>query len=126
MSFVVAQPDWIAAAATDLAGIGSSVGEANAAALAPTTRVLSAAADEVSAAVAAVFGSYGQAYQALGAQAAAFNQQFLQALSAGAAGYAGTEAASVSPPQAASCSVMAATAVPACWAKTEAPAGAPT
>ena len=99
MSFVVAQPDWIAAAATNLASIGSTVSDANAAALAPTTRVLTAGADEVSAAVAAVFGSYGEAYQALGAQAATFNQQFVQALGAGAASYAGTEAASVSPLQ---------------------------
>ncbi|MGO9507020.1 MAG: PE family protein, partial [Mycobacterium sp.] len=44
----------MAAAATDLTSIGSTISEANAAALAPTTGVLAAGADEVSAAVAAV------------------------------------------------------------------------
>ena len=52
MSYVIAAPEMIAAAATDLANIGSSLSEANAAAAAPTTGVLAAAEDEVSAAIA--------------------------------------------------------------------------
>ncbi|MEQ0574369.1 PE family protein [Mycobacterium tuberculosis] len=45
MSFVVTIPEALAAVATDLAGIGSTIGTANAAAAVPTTTVLAAAAD---------------------------------------------------------------------------------
>jgi PE family len=43
MSFVIAAPEYVASAASDLASIGSTIGEANAAALAPTTGVVAAA-----------------------------------------------------------------------------------
>ena len=43
MSYVIAAPDMLAAAAADVAGIGSSLSAANAAAAAPTTGVLAAA-----------------------------------------------------------------------------------
>ncbi|ORV74455.1 PE-PGRS family protein, partial [Mycobacterium gastri] len=91
---MIAAPEAIAAAATDLAGIGSAIGAANAAAAANTEVVLVAGADEVSAAIAVLFGAHGQAYQALSAQAAAFHAQFVQALTAGAGSYASAEAAS--------------------------------
>ena len=81
MSLVIATPDVMAAAATDLADIGSTLSEASAAAAAPTTGVLAAAEDEVSAAIAAVFSAHGQGFQTLSAQAAAFHRQFVQALS---------------------------------------------
>lgn len=55
MSFVIAQPEMIAAAAGELASIRSAINAANAAAAAQTTGVMSAAADEVSTAVAALF-----------------------------------------------------------------------
>ncbi|BBX75655.1 hypothetical protein BST45_19325 [Mycobacterium shinjukuense] len=55
MSLVVAAPDALVATATELAGIGSALSAANLAAAAPTTGVLAAGADEVSAAVAALF-----------------------------------------------------------------------
>ena len=42
MSFVIAAPDTLAASAADLAGIGSSLSEANAAATASTTRLIAA------------------------------------------------------------------------------------
>ena len=42
MSFVIAVPEYVTAAASDLANIGSAISEANAAALAPTTGVLAA------------------------------------------------------------------------------------
>ncbi|REQ17293.1 PE family protein, partial [Mycobacterium tuberculosis] len=71
MSFVSVAPEIVVAAATDLAGIGSAISAANAAAAAPTTAVLAAGADEVSAAIAALFSGHAQAYQALSAQAAA-------------------------------------------------------
>ncbi len=88
MSFVSVAPEIVVAAATDLAGIGSAISAANAAAAAPTTAVLAAGADEVSAAIAALFSGHAQAYQALSAQAAAFHQQFVQTL-AGVAGERG-------------------------------------
>jgi hypothetical protein len=99
MSYVIAAPEMMTSAATDLASIGSNLRAANAAAAAPTTGVLAAAEDEVSAAIAAVFSAHGEGFQALGAQAAAFHDQFVRALSAGAGMYAATEAANASPLQ---------------------------
>jgi len=55
MSYVLAAPEFVTSAATDLAGIGSSLSEADAAAGASTTSVITAAEDEVSAAVATLF-----------------------------------------------------------------------
>ncbi|REO73172.1 PE family protein, partial [Mycobacterium tuberculosis] len=75
MSFVIAVPEALTMAASDLANIGSTINAANAAAALPTTGVVAAAADEVSAAVAALFGSYAQSYQAFGAQLSAFHAQ---------------------------------------------------
>src|SRR5215469_8899837 len=95
MSFVVAVPEALGTAATDLASLGSTISSANAAAATSTTGVLAAAEDEVSAAIAAVFSAHGQGFQALGAQAAAFHEQFAQALTTGAGSYVGAEAANV-------------------------------
>jgi hypothetical protein len=91
----VAAPEFLASAATDLSNIGSRLSEASAAAVAPTTGVLAPAEDEVSAAIAAMFSAHGQGFQALSAQAAAFHDQFVQTLTAGARSYVGTEAANV-------------------------------
>lgn len=98
MSFLFAQPEMLGAAATDLASIGSAISTANAAAAAATTRVLAAGADEVSAAVAALFSGHTQTYQALSTQAAAFHQQIVQTLTSTAGAYASAEAASCSIP----------------------------
>src|ERR1700751_6038099 len=95
MSLVIATPDVMAAAATDLANIGSTIRAADAAAATQTTGVLVAAEDEVSAAIAAVFSAHGQGFQALGAQAAVFHAQFVQALTEGAGSYVSAEAANV-------------------------------
>jgi triacylglycerol lipase len=95
VSFVIAVPEVLGTAATDLASIGSTVNVANAAAAAPTTSIVAAAEDEVSAAIAELFSGHGQAYQALSAQAAAFHDQFVQALTATAGSYASAEAANV-------------------------------
>lgn len=54
MSFVIAVPEFLSAAATDLANLGSTISAANAAASIPTTGVLAAGADDVSAAIAAL------------------------------------------------------------------------
>ncbi|WP_204079920.1 PE family protein [Mycobacterium riyadhense] len=66
MSFVIAAPELLGTAATELAGLDSTLSAANAAAAAQTTTVLAAAEDEVSAAIAALFAAHGQAYQAAG------------------------------------------------------------
>ncbi|CKP08057.1 PE-PGRS family protein [Mycobacterium tuberculosis] len=75
MSWVMVSPELVVAAAADLAGIGSAISSANAAAAVNTTGLLTAGADEVSTAIAALFGAQGQAYQAASAQAAAFYAQ---------------------------------------------------
>lgn len=93
MSYLVVVPELVAAAATDLANIGSSISAANAAAAAPTTALVAAGGDEVSAAIAALFGAHARAYQALSAQAAMFHEQFVRALAAGGNSYAVAEAA---------------------------------
>jgi hypothetical protein len=93
MSFVTTQPQVLSAAAGELQGIGSTVSAVNAAAAAPTTGVVPAAADEVSALTAAQFTAHAQMYQAISAQAAAIHQQFVTTLGASAGSYAATEAA---------------------------------
>ena len=93
MSYVFASPELIAAASGDLTGIGSAIREANAAAAGSTTQVVAAAQDEVSAAIARLFGGYGQEFQALSAQTALFHDRFVQALSSGGGLYAAAEAA---------------------------------
>ncbi len=100
MSFVNATPEYVAAAASDLANIGSTISSANSAAVGPTSSVSAAGADSVSAAIAQLFGAHAQAYQAISAQAAQFHQQFVQLMSSGAAQYASAEAANAGPLQA--------------------------
>ncbi|WP_191500000.1 PE family protein, partial [Mycobacterium simulans] len=95
MSFVMISPESVAAAARDLAGVGSTISAANAAAAAPTTQVLAAAGDEISAQIAALFGGFGREYQALSAQATAFQEQFVQSLTAGTSAYVAAEAINV-------------------------------
>ena len=91
MSFLFAAPQELASAASDLAGIGSTVGAANAAAVAPTTGVVASAADQVSAQVAALLSEHGLGYQQVSAQMAAFHERFVQTLTAGASTYAQAE-----------------------------------
>ena len=95
MSSVIAAPELIATAATDLRNIGSTLSAAHTAAATSTTAMVAAAEDEVSAAIAAVFSVHGQGFQAVGAHAAAFRAQFVQALTAGARSYVSAEAANV-------------------------------
>ena len=55
MSYVTTRPEMLSAAAGNLQDIGSAVSAGNAVAAAPTTGVIPAAADEVSALTAAQF-----------------------------------------------------------------------
>jgi PE family len=93
MSFVTTQPEALTAAAANLAGIGTTMSAQNAASAAPTTGVLPAAADEVSALTAAQFAVHAQMYQAVSAQADAIHQLFVSTLGTSAISYAATEAA---------------------------------
>jgi hypothetical protein len=93
MSQVIAAPELIAAAATDVAGVGSSLDAAHLVAAAPTVAVIPAAADEVSGAIANLFSQHAQSYQELAGQAAAFNSQFVQHLNYIVHAYTATEAA---------------------------------
>ncbi len=93
MSFVTTQPEALSAAAANLQGIGSAMSAQNAAAAAPTTGVVPAAADEVSALTAAQFAAHAQMYQAVSAQAAAIHEMFVNTLGTSAGSYTATEAA---------------------------------
>src|SRR6516225_354289 len=93
MSFVIAAPDLVQGAAQDLAGIHASLAEAASVVAGPTTGVVPAAADEVSAAISAMFGNFGQEFQLLSAQAQAFHAQFVSLMNAGVGAYVSTEVA---------------------------------
>ncbi|OBF48961.1 PE family protein, partial [Mycobacterium sp. 852002-50816_SCH5313054-b] len=79
--------------------MGSAIAGANLAAIGPTTGLLAPATDEVSAAITAVFTGHAHEYQTLSAQASAFHEQFVRAVSTAADSYASAEAANASPLQ---------------------------
>jgi hypothetical protein len=93
MSYLTTAPAALASTAADVESIGSAISTASTNAAAPTTSLLAAAEDEVSAAIANLFGAYGLQYQALVTQAGAFHNQFTQALAAAGNTYAQAEAA---------------------------------
>jgi PE family len=89
----------VTSAAADLQSIGSALTEAHGAAALPTTGLVAAGADEVSAAVTSLFSNFGKEFQALSGQASLFHQEFVQALQSGAGSYAAAEAAGAAPLQ---------------------------
>jgi PE family/PPE-SVP subfamily C-terminal region len=93
MSFVTTQPEALAYAAGKLQSLGSAMAAESAAAAAPTTGVAPAAADEVSALQAAIFGAYGSLYQSVNAEATTIHELFVHTLGASAGSYAATESA---------------------------------
>jgi PE-PPE domain/PE family len=86
-------PGELALAAEDLGNIGTRLEEANAAAALPTSSILPAAADEVSAAITSLFNSQSTTFQELAARGAAFHQGFTQLLGEAFTAYTGTEQA---------------------------------
>ncbi|MDR3654753.1 MAG: PE family protein [Mycobacterium sp.] len=82
MTKLLAQPQAMAMAAENVAGIGSAINQARAAAGAPITGVVAAAADEVSAATTTLFNTFGRQYQAVIKQAGLFHDEFVEALAA--------------------------------------------
>lgn len=93
MSFVTTQPEALASAAGSLQAIGTALNAQSAAASAPTTGVIPAAADEVSALTAAQFAAHASLYQTVAAQAAAIHEMFVATLKGSSESYAATEAA---------------------------------
>ncbi|MGH3969701.1 MAG: PE family protein [Mycobacterium sp.] len=93
MSFVTTQPESLTEAAGTLQGIGSAMSAQNAAAAAPTTGVVPAAADEVSALTALQFATHASMYQTVSTQAAAIHEMLVATLQGSAGAYAASEAA---------------------------------
>ena len=91
MSYVIAAPEMMTAAATDLATIGLDLSAAHMVAATPTIGLVPAAADEVSTGVAHLFSRYAQDFHGLAGRASAFHEQFGQNVKTGAASYASTE-----------------------------------
>jgi hypothetical protein len=91
VSFVSVVQDGVSEAARTLAGIRSELSAASTAAAVPTTGVAAAAQDEVSVAIARVFGTFGQEFQTLSAEAQAFHEQFVSTLTAGLGQYLSAE-----------------------------------
>ncbi|MGO8771399.1 PE family protein [Mycobacterium sp.] len=96
MTSLLTQPELLTTAAADAQQINSAIGQARAAAAGPTTSVVAAAEDEISALTAQLFGSYGQEYQAALQQAGLFHESFVATLSAAGNAYAGAEFAASS------------------------------
>lgn len=93
MSYALVTPEWLSAAAEDMAGIGSAVSAANAAAASSTTSLLAAGADEVSARIAGLFGAHARQFQATCADAARLPESFAQTFAANATAYLSTDIA---------------------------------
>lgn len=93
MSYLITAPDALASTTADVERIGAAISAASAHAAGPTTGVVAAAEDEVSGAIARLFGAYAEQNQAMLAQAADFHSRFAQALAAAGNSYAQAEAA---------------------------------
>lgn len=93
MSYVITEPELVQVAAQDLAGIRESLAEATSTVAGPTTAIAAAGQDEISIAIASMFGNVGQQFQALNAQAQAFHAEFEGLLASGASAYVSAEAA---------------------------------
>ena len=82
MTYLLTEPQTLAWVATDIEELGSAITAANTAAASPISGLAPAAADEVSDAIAKLFGAYGRQYQAVATRAAAFHTNFTDALAA--------------------------------------------
>ncbi|BBZ41731.1 hypothetical protein MCNS_47940 [Mycobacterium conspicuum] len=92
MSGLLVVPEFLDSAAADINQIGATLGADKLAAAVPTTQIAAAAADEVSAAIAAVFGAHAKDFQSAATLAATYHEQFIRELSAAATSYAAAEA----------------------------------
>src|SRR5262249_21943466 len=96
-SFLIATPQALTVASSDLSGIGEAISQATAMAAPSTTGLLPAALDGGTHAISQAFGRLGQDFQARSAQSAAFHAEFVRLMSAGAGAYAAAEATNASP-----------------------------
>lgn len=80
MTYVSISPEIVASAAADIESIGETLARVHTAVAGPTTSVVSAAADEVSTAIAALFSQHAVDYRVLAAQAATFHEQLTRTL----------------------------------------------
>jgi hypothetical protein len=80
VSFVTTQPQALMTSAGNLQGIAAAMSAANGTAPAPTTGVVPAAADEVSALTTTQFAAHTQMYQTISARAAAIHEMFVNTL----------------------------------------------
>ena len=95
MSFMTTIPAALTAASGDLAGVGCVMAAQNAAVAGPTTGIVPAAADVVSALIATQFAAHAQMYQTVGAMAAEVHDSLVRTLAVDAGSYAATEAANL-------------------------------
>lgn len=95
MPLLSVTPEVVSAASENLQEIGSSVRSATAAAEAQTAVIAAPAADEVSAAITALFGTHAQEFQAASSRAAAFGENFAATLRSSLHEYLSAEAANV-------------------------------
>lgn len=93
MTNLFVQPQFMATAAARVAGIGSEIDAATAAAAGPTTSVVAAGGDEVSTAAANLFNTVGQDLQQALKKVAAVNQEIAQGLTNANAAYLAAETA---------------------------------
>ena len=92
MSVLIA-PEWVESAAQELSGIRSAITQASQSIIGSTTAIAPAAADEISTAIAAMFGDLGREFQALNAQTQAFHADFVRTLNSSVNAYLGAEIA---------------------------------
>lgn len=104
MSFAIAT-EWVQSASEELSGIRNTILQVSESIAGHTTDIAPAAADEISAAIADLFGGIGREYQVLSAQTGAYHARFVEALNSSVGAYLSAEAANVG--------LAAATALPA-------------
>lgn len=95
MSFGIAALKAIGTAPAQVTTIGSTIAATDAAASSSTTWHIAPGTDEVSTAIATLFGVQGQAYQAVSTQLQALQAEFVQALSGASVSQASAESAGV-------------------------------
>lgn len=89
---MLATPELITQAATDLTTIDSTLITAHLKAAGPTQGLLPPAADEVSVGITQLFSQHADDFQLAAAQASTYHDQFIRKMTAAAGAYAGAEA----------------------------------
>lgn len=93
MALLSVVPEAVTTASETLDNLGSALRGASAAAVSQTTAIAPPAADEISSANTALFGSHAREFEAVNARASAYHAQFVNLLSGGAAQYVSSEIA---------------------------------